>query len=789
MRPLKRRRWLLLLLALTLAGTVWLYRWLVVDLPDLDNLRLQTPSIRIMDRNGRLLYEVIDKGRQSVVGIEQVPRACIDATIATEDEGFYSNPGVSFRGMLRAIWQNIWGQEVVSGASTITQQVARNYLLEPEEQNQQTIRRKLREIILAYRLSQHYSKDKILALYLNQTDYGNLAYGMDAASRAYFGQPLQELSLAECALLAGLPQAPSLYDPLIDPEAAHERQLTVLVLMEENRTISHTDLELAHAQPLVYASERFSIEAPHAVFAAYTELEDILPPEVLSSGGLEVTTTFDLDWIQAAERITTQQLNQLNERDIPARATSAALVAIDPHTGEVLALLGSPDYFSQENSGAMNMALVPRQPGSTLKPFTYAALLDPERPEVWTAATMLLDVDTPFVTKEGHSYVPVNYDGREHGPVLVRDALASSYNIPAVLALDELGPPQLLDFLHRLGITTLEDPADYDLALTLGGGEVALLELAASYAALANDGITVHPYMIRTVVDAQGGVVYQARPSSGEQVMDPRVAWLITDILSDNAARAAGFGPHSVLQIGRPAAVKTGTTNDYHDNWTVGYTPDLVVGVWVGNSNNLPMLEVTGVSGAGPIWHTYMREILKGTPEQTFTRPPGLVQAEICVLSGMAPSSDCPYTRMEWFIDGTQPDTPDTLYVRIGDELYLDLPARAHAWARREGLPIVPAGLEDAGDLVLLSPEPESVFLIDPALPLSAQKLRFAASGPDTVGAMTFYIDGEPYLVDDAAPFEGWWPLEAGRHEVYVEAETPTGVHASAPVFFTVREP
>ncbi|MBN1430824.1 MAG: transglycosylase domain-containing protein [Anaerolineae bacterium] len=776
-------------LAIALASMGWLYSWLVVDLPDLAHLRLQTPSIRILDRHGRLLYEVIDEGRHSVVDIEQVPRACIDATIATEDERFYTNPGFSFRGMVRAIWLNIRGLDVVSGGSTITQQVARNHLLEPGEQTQRTLRRKLREIILAYRLSQHYSKDEILALYLNQTYYGNLAYGMDAASRAYFGRPLQELSPAECALIAGLPQAPSLYDPLINPEAAHERQLTVLMLMEKNGYISHTDLEQAHQQPLIYVSERFSIEAPHAVFAAYAELGDILPPDVLASGGLEVVTTFDLDWIETAERIATRQLKMLNERDIPARATGAALVAIDPTTGAVLALLGSPDYFSRENSGAMNMALIPRQPGSTLKPFTYAALFDPAREEVWTPATMLLDVDTAFVTKEGHSYVPVNYDGREHGPVLARDALASSYNIPAVLALDVLGPRRLLDFLHRLGITSLSDPADYDLALTLGGGEVALLELTASYAALANHGAVTRPYMIQTVYDAQGRPIYETSPDSGEQAIDPRVAWLITDILSDNEARTAGFGPHSVLQIGRPAAVKTGTTNDYHDNWTVGYTPDLVVGVWVGNTNNLPMLDVTGVSGAGPIWHHYMREILKGTPERVFTQPPGLAQAEICVLSGMAPSPDCPYTRREWFIDGTQPTTPDTLYVRVGDQIYLDLPARAQTWARREGLLTLPIALESADDLVLLAPDPETVFLIDPTLPASAQQVRLAASGPNTILSITFYVDGEPYQIDDTVPFEVWWPLEAGRHELYVEAETPDGVNAGAPLFFTVREP
>ncbi len=787
MGKIKRYWWLPGFLILVALGL--LYRWLAVDLPELEDVRLQTPSIRVLDRNGQLLYEVINEGRHSVVGIDQVPQTCIDATIATEDKNFYTNPGVSFRGMLRAIWQNLHGGEVVSGGSTITQQVARNHLLDPGEQEQRTVYRKLREIILAYRLTRHYSKDEILLLYVNQTYYGNLAYGIDAASRAYFDKPLADLSLAECALLAGLPQAPSLYDPLLDPQAAKERQLTVLSLMKRNGSISQSEFESASQQQLVYASERFSIEFPHAVFAAIAELETILPEEVIHSGGLEVVTTFDLNWIQTAERLGRTQLGYLEQRDIPARATGAALVAIDPHSGQVLALLGSPDYFNQEDSGAMNMALIPRQPGSTLKPFTYAALFDPSRPEPWTPATMILDVSTPFVTKEGHSYVPVNYDGREHGPVLVREALASSYNIPAVIALQELGPPVLFEFLNRLGITSLDDPANYDLALTLGGGEVSLLELTAAYAALANQGVTVTPYMIETIYDADGEMIYQAAPSEGERVIDRRVAWLITDILSDNDARAAGFGLHSVLQIGRPAAVKTGTTNDYRDNWTVGYTPDLVVGVWVGNTNNDPMLEVSGVSGAGPLWHQFMREILKGSPEQTFPQPPGIIQVEVCALSGLLPTADCPYAKPEWFIDGTQPTAPDNIYVQLNGQLYLNLPAQAHDWARQEGILLLPTNVEAPSDLVILSPDPETEFLINPTLPRDVQKLKLAASATDAVQAIKFYVDDELYLVDDAAPFEVWWPLEPGNHQLYVEADTIDGVVQSEPVLFFVRMP
>jgi penicillin-binding protein 1C len=783
-----KKRWGLLVPLLLLAALGGSYVWLASDLPELDDLRLQTPSIRILDRHGRLLYEVIDEGRHSTVSIEQIPQSCIDATVATEDAGFYHHPGFSIWGLMRAAWINIKGGEVVAGGSTITQQVARNQLLAPEEQQQRTLRRKLREIVLAYRLTNHYSKDDILALYLNQTYYGNLAYGIDAASRAYYGKPLETLSLGECALLAGLPQAPSVYDPLTDPGAARARQLTVLRLMEENGFITHAEFEAEREQPLIFSSERFSIEAPHAVFTAYAELEQILPPEALFSGGLDVTTTYDADWIYAAQQIASQQLATLDERDIPARATNAALVAINPHTGDVLALLGNPDYFDQVHSGSLNMAVIPRQPGSTLKPFTYAALLDPSRPDPWTAATMLLDVDTPFVTKEGESYVPVNYDGREHGPVLVREALGSSYNIPAVLALDTLGTEQLLTLLERLGITSLEDARNYDLALTLGGGEVSLIELTAAYAALANHGERVDPHVIQTITDAQGNTVYSWQDTYPEQVIDPRVAWLITDILSDNDARAPGFGPHSILQIGRPAAAKTGTTNDFHDNWTVGYTPDLVVGVWVGNTHNLPMLEVSGVSGAGPIWHSFMREVLKGRPEQEFTQPLGLVQAEVCVLSGMAPSLDCPYTRREWFIEGTQPTTPDTVYVNVDGQLYLNLPPRAHEWARQEGLLLLPSEYEDDSGLLITSPEPGTVFSIDLAVPADVQQLRLAAEGSQFIETVTFFVDDEPIFTDDTAPFETWWPLVAGYHTIHAEAVINTDILSSRAVTFRVIE-
>ena len=783
--------------------------WLFTDLPDVDDLDagLHTPSIRITDRYGRPLYEVMGeaKGRHTVVPLEAIPSECVQATIATEDANFYTNPGVDLLAVIRAVWINLRGGEVISGGSTITQQVARNLLLTPEERAERTLTRKLRESILAYRLARRYDKEDILALYLNQTYYGNLAYGIDAAARAYFGKSVSDLNLAECALLAGLPQAPALYDPLTNPDAARERQAVVLGLMTEKGFISEGAAEAARREPLAFASERYNLEAPHFVMSVYARLEELLPPETLRRGGLVVRTSLDLDWQHTAERIIHQQLEQLNDPpgdEPPHNAHNAALVALDPHTGQVLALVGSPDYFDPAISGSINLAIAPRQPGSTMKPFTYAVAFDPTRPDPWTPATMVLDVRTSFITREGFAYTPLNYDRREHGPVLVREALASSYNIPAVIALNTIGVDSLLAFVARLGITTFSAPENYDLSLTLGGGEVRLLELTAAYAAFANGGRAVRPVMILEVSDAEGTALFSQSSGVGGQVMDPRVAWLISDILSDNNARAPAFTTHSILQIGRPAAVKTGTTTDFRDNWTVGFTPNLVTGVWVGNADGSPMFDVSGISGAGPIWHHFMRAVLRGQPELDFEQPEGLVQVEICSLSGLLPTPDCPYTRREWFIAGTEPAEPDTFYQRITidtatglpadattpperrrEEVFLDLPPQAHEWARREGLPLLPDQMALSVNnprpilFSVVSPEANTIYRIDAALPIEAQRLRVVAVGPPGLHDVTIYLDGSPLARIESPPFETWWTLRTGTHTIYATGITAQGEH------------
>ncbi len=832
---MSRRR--LLFLSLSLSFFLFLgfvaWRVLIVDLPSLDRLteNLVVPSTRLLARDGRLLYEITDPAgvHHTTVPLAQIPLALQRATIATEDASFYANPGVDVIGIMRALWINATGGEVLAGGSTITQQVARNMLLDPQERAQRTLTRKLRESILAWRLSRAYSKADILALYLNQTYYGHLAYGAEAAARTYFGKPAASLDLAESALLAGLPQSPSVYDPLLYPAAAKARQAVVLDLLLKHGDITPEAARLAKAEILQYAASAFPIEAPHFVFYVWNLLEQQYGPDVLNSG-LTVQTTLDLDLTRAAQSIAQRRLAEIAARKgAPANATDAALVALDPRTGQILALLGSPDYFNAPNSGAVNLAVAPRQPGSAIKPLTYAAAFSPEycssRPSAvsnyqlpvtgfpcpWSPATMILDVRTAFTTKEGFSYVPQDYDRAFHGPVSAREALAGSLNVPAVITLDHIGLPTLLGLAGRMGLTTLSDADRYGLALTLGGGEVRLLDLTAAYGVFANGGRRVEPMAILKVQDGTGKVIEQWHPTTGVRVLDERVAFLISDILSDNNARAPTFGFDSMLLIGQPAAVKTGTTTDYRDNWTLGYTPDLVAGVWVGNANDTPMVDLSGVSGAGPIWHDFMRAALAGKPESAFAPPPGLARAEVCLPSGLAPTPQCPRTRSEWFLDGTAPTQPDNLYqvfqldTRTGglaapgtpaqfvvSQVFLVLPPTAREWAIQNAIPQPPSGAGSlpagpGAPLRISSPDPNTVYQISPRLPRPSQQVPFQVIAAAALQSVSFSLDGQPLGTVSAAPFELWWALAPGHHTLQAQARLADGQSvASAAVSFEV---
>ncbi len=830
-----RKRLLLALipiLALLFLGAA--YAWLFTRLPSLDILpeRLNPPSVRITDRFGRPLYEVLaeEGGRHGVVSLESIPLELQQGTIATEDREFYNHPGVDLIAIARALWidirASIEGGEIITpvGGSTITQQVARNLLLTEQERTERSLRRKLRESILAWQLTQKFSKDEILALYLNQTYYGGLAYGVEAASQTFFGKSVTKLDLAESALLAGLPQTPSLYNPFTDPDAANVRQKVVLELMQKAGYIDEGQRALAEREELLFASSPYPIQAPHFVMMVRAQLDDLYTPEqIYEHGGLVVRTTLNLDWQEHAERAVSRQPERLQsgECGVGHNVNNAALIALDPQTGEILALVGSPNYFDAANGGAINMTLAPRQPGSALKPLLYAAAMDPTQGSApsppWTAATMLLDVSTSFLTHDGKAYVPANYDQQEHGPVLVREALGSSLNIPAVLTLDHVGLERLFKGTTRLGITTLDDPEQYDLSLALGGGAVRLIELTAAYGAFANGGYRVSPVSILDVSDLNGNLLYSPSAPTQVRVMDERLTWLISDILSDNDARIIGFSEISSLRLDRPAAVKTGTTSNFHDNWTIGYTPELVTGVWVGNASYEPMRDVNGLTGAAPIWHSFTRTVLTGQPEGAFSMPDGMVKVEVCALSGLLPTPDCPYRRWEWFIEGTQPTQPDSFYQLVEidaatglladentpperrvEQVVLDLPPEALPWARREGLILLSdllaasqaaGGSDSRAPLRILSPGYGSLYKFDPALDPETQKLLIEVVGDGSFNEVMVWVDGELVGLIADVPYQVWWSLVVGEHVVRAEGVREDGeVVVSEVVRFEVGE-
>jgi len=683
---------LLLLLALVALLVLGIAGWAAYEyartlrtLPPVDELRAhasQFETTRILDREGHVLYEILDPsaGKRRYRPLNEISPYLVAATIATEDKNFYSHPGFDPIAIVRAMWQNYRAQEIVSGASTITQQLARALLFKPEERTARTYERKLREIILAAEITRKYSKDEILELYLNEVYYGNLAYGVEAAAETYFHTTADKLTLAQAAFLAGLPQAPAVYDVYTHREAALARARQVLELMaqvsqeqgciyvgnsEERICVTEDDVAKAMAELEAYEFPRptFPMRFPHWVLYVKQLLENWFGPQALYRSGFTVYTTLDPVIQNAAQQIAREQVDRLAEAH---HVTNAAVVVMRPSTGEILAMVGSVDFFNEAIAGQINMALVPRQPGSTMKPFTYTAAFE----KGWTPATLIWDVPSEFPPSGDPNdprppYKPVNYDGRFHGPVTVRYALANSYNVPAVKALafvgiyDDPNTPQedgLLAFVRRLGITTLNRP-DYGLSLTLGGGEVSLLEMTAAYAVYANQGRRVPPAAILRIEDGRGNVVYEYQPPEGEQVIRVEHAYLITDILSDNRARTPAFGPNSPLKLPFPAAAKTGTTNDFRDNWTLGYNPDVVVGVWVGNADNSPMVNTSGLTGAAPIWNRVMQfavERLTGNNPTPFSRPPTIDEAIICAISGTRPSPWCPETRVEIFA----PDQP-----------------------------------------------------------------------------------------------------------------------------------
>lgn len=765
----------LLLVVLATGAVAAIYAYYSRDLPDPAAIGRHRPAetTRIFARDGKtLLYELVDPegGRRTIVGFDRVPQMLKNATVAIEDAGFYQNPGVDLRGIVRALWLNYQSQAVVSGGSTITQQLVRNVLLPPDERAQVTFERKLREAILAYQVSRRYSKDQILGIYLNEVYYGSQAYGVQAAAQAYFGKNVWNLNEAEQTLIAGLPQSPTQLDPFTNYAGAKARQRAVLDQMVKLGYLDSTRADAIYSTPVRLVPQAPSLVAPHFVFYVRQQLERIYGPDVLFKGGLRIVTTIDLSWQAEAQRIVRERVAELRERN----ASNAGVVLLSPDN-QVLAMVGSVDYSDATIGGQVNVTLAQRQPGSALKPIVYAAALR----RGWTPATVIWDTLVEYPLADGQVYRPLNYDNAWHGPQRLRNALANSLNIPAVKTLEFVGIENFVEQATQLGITTFDDPSRYGLAMALGSNEVRLLDLANVYSTLRNGGRARDPVAILSITNARGEALERWTPDPGRQVLGERgeqIAYLLTDILSDNAARRYMFGRNNVMELpdGRPAAVKTGTSNEWRDSVAVGYTPDVTIGVWVGNSNGEPMQEIAGSNGAGLIWRDLMLLYHEGRPVREFVQPPGVVETLICADTGALASDACPNRMTERFVDGSAPAASDVrqVWVKVaGDGSCLAAsytppdqvrevsfpiyPPEFREWARNAGIPQPPTEP---------CPPPQRA---DTAVALIAQP---AAGTPITVTQV--FVSGTvrgSYVLDVGAGREpgNWTTITSGAADGY----------------------
>ena len=638
---------------LFLAAAYGSYDLIFKDLPSAADLvnKKQNLTTRILDRNGNLLYGIYEDENRTLVSLSSVSDYLVDATIAIEDQNFYHHIGFSLQGIMRALVANASGEEI-QGGSTITQQLIKKRLLSDER----TIKRKLREILLSVVVEGVYEKDEILEMYLNTVPYGGSTYGIEQAAWNYFNKSAKDLDLAEAALLAGLPQAPSTYSPFgSNPELSKMRQAEVLRRMVEDGYISQLQADSAKAEKLVFRQDRIEIEAPHFVMYVKKLLAEQYGEDLIASGGLEIRTSLDLNLQDEVKSIVSTEITKLARM----RITNGAALVTNPKTGEILAMLGGADYFDFAHDGQVNVILRPRQPGSSIKPLTYALAFE----SGMTPASFVEDSPITYQIPGSKPYSPRNYDGKFHGKVTLREALASSYNIPAVKTLAQLGVSSLIDKGEQLGITTWTDRSRFGLSLTLGAGEVRMIDLAQVYSSFANLGYPVEPNPFLEIKNSEGRVLYRNDCALDEAncyenlQLSPKAAYSITDILKDNRARSSAFGLHSVLNIpGQEVAVKTGTTNSMKDNWTVGYTTDRLVATWVGNNDNTPMSYVaSGITGASPIWNKIFLLLLDEENPHQFTMPANLLKIKICAITGTLPCGACPKIVEEVFTAGTEP--------------------------------------------------------------------------------------------------------------------------------------
>ncbi len=638
-----------------------LFAWYAKDLPRPDKIvRREGFATRIYDRNGELLYDIFGDQRRIPVELKDVPEYLKQATIAIEDKDFYKHQGFDPRGILRAVF-NIIFRGRLQGGSTLTQQLVKNVLLTSERR----LGRKIKEFILSVQIEKKFSKDEILQMYLNEAPYGGTAWGIGTASEVYFKKKVQNLTLVEAAILSGMPQSPSIYSPYgSNPKAYLDRTRDVLRRMREDKYITREqeNQALEELKKVEFVPQSTGIVAPHFVFYVRDILNEMFGEKLVEQGGLQITTTLDSRLQDKAQGIVSEEISKVENLHI----TNGASLVMDGVRGEILAMVGSKNFFDKDYEGQVNVVLSKRQPGSAIKPVTYATAFR----KGFTPASMLMDVETEFPGADNKPYKPVNYDGKYHGPLQLRYGLGSSINVPAVKLLALVGVKDMLTLARDMGFTTLSPTGDevrrLGLSVTLGGGEVRLLDMVSAYGAFGNGGTKIEPVAILKVTDKSGKVLFEHHDVKGKQVLSPGEAFLINSILSDNTARLITFGENSLINIkGRSIAVKTGTTNDRRDNWTVGWTRDSVVGVWVGNNDNSQMKEVTsGVSGAAPIWRRIMMEVLRTRPDSVFAMPEEVEARLVDNVSGY-PEHDGFSSRSEYFIKGTVPTEKDPIHVNL----------------------------------------------------------------------------------------------------------------------------
>jgi 1A family penicillin-binding protein len=588
-------------------------------------------SSQILDRNGKLLYEIYADKERTSVSLNEVPKIFIEATLAIEDNNFYNHGGFDFKGIIRGLFRTIFECRL-QGGSTLTQQLVKNALLTPER----TWKRKIKEAILTIATESLYSKNQILEMYFNQTPYGGTMWGVESAAMGIFNKDVKDLDLAESALIAGLPASPTSYSPFAHPDAAKKRQELVLKRMEDLKYIDADQYQAAVAEKLNYNLSNNSILAPHFVFYVKEQLIEKYGIQKVTEGGLKVWTTLDLDLQNYAQNTVKTEIDSLAKMKV---SNGAALVT-EAKTGQILAMVGSKDYFATDIDGKYNVTTALRQPGSSIKPLNYAVGIETGKV---TAASIFDDDATCFQVAGQKSYCPSDYGNKFHGIQSLRNSLANSLNIPAVKMLQLNGLETFVASASAMGISTYNDASNYGLSLTLGGGEVYMTDMATAFGVFANLGIKQPLVSILKVVDKDGKVLEQNSYVPGDRVLSPETSYIISNILSDDGARSMVFGSGSMLNIKKhpEVAVKTGTTNDMKDNWTIGYTPDDVVAVWVGNNDDTKMGNlVSGTTGAAPIWNKIMTKVLENKAVVNFSRPEGVLTMNVCNLTGQLPPDE-----------------------------------------------------------------------------------------------------------------------------------------------------